>query len=86
MGFTGNIRRFLENSTRYVIVGGFLLLALGLYSWIRGHTYDGIFIILLGLNGVVSSFIDSSFIAWKWMLLCSVVTLGLAVWMALYKL
>ena len=83
MGFTGNIRRFLENGTGYVIVGGILLLALGLYCWIRGDTYQGIVYVLLGLNAISSSFLKRS---WKWMLLCSVVTLGLAVWIVLYKL
>ena len=73
------IRRFVENSRRYVIGAGILLLALGFYAWIGGNTYTGIFIILLGMNAIFTNFIER-----KWSLICAIVTLGLAMWITFY--
>lgn len=81
MAFADTVKRHLfKYEPLYAVGGGSVLIVCGLYGLIIGDIYGSIGYTLIGI-----SIITSSYIKRKLMLVCSVVTMVLALWIIIFK-
>ena len=81
MAFADTMKQHLfKYEPLYAVGGGSVLIVCGLYGLIIGDIYGSIGYTLIGI-----SIITSSYIKRKLMLVCSVVTMVLALWIIIFK-